>query len=87
MFGFRGGESADTVARERGYIKDARREWRFLTRFDCSSIETKGQPRSTVGTRSGISEERAKRDVDAWTEGERFRAVPSISGPEQEGDT
>ena len=57
---------------QKGYVKHARREWRFLTRFDCSSIETKGQLRSMVGTRSGISEERAKRDVDAWTEGERF---------------
>ena len=40
-----------------------------------------------VGTRAGISEERAKRDVDAWTEGERFRAAVPVSGPEQEGDT
>ena len=72
MLGSRGGESADTVARKRGYIKDAQREWRFLTYFDCSSIETKGQLCSMVRTRSGISEEQTKRDVDAWMEGKRF---------------
>jgi hypothetical protein len=72
MFGFRGGESADTVARKKGYIEDAQREWRFLTHFDCSSIKTKGQLRSMVRTRSGISEEQAKRDVDAWMEGKQF---------------
>ncbi len=72
MFGSRGGESADTVARKRGYIKDAQREWPFLTRFECSSIKTKGQLRSMVRTRSGISEEQARRDVGAWMEGKRF---------------
>ena len=87
MPGSRGAESADAVARKKGYAKHARREWRFLTRFGCSSIETKGQLCSMVRTRSGISEEQAKRDVDARTEGERFRAAASVSGPEQEGDT
>jgi hypothetical protein len=29
-----------------------------------------------VKTRSGISEEQAKRDVDAWMEGKQFWAVP-----------
>jgi len=38
MFGFQGGESADTVARKKGYMKDAQRKWRFLTNFDCSTI-------------------------------------------------
>jgi hypothetical protein len=31
MFGFQGGESADTVARKKGYMKDAQQKWRFLT--------------------------------------------------------
>ncbi len=75
MFGFRGGVS----------IEDARREWPFLTRFDCSSIETEGHLRSMVRTRSGISEEQASRDVDAWMEGERFWAASPVSRPEQEG--
>ena len=72
MFGSQGGERADTVARKKGYMKDAQQKWHFLTNFDCSSIKTKGQLCSMVKTRSGISEEQAKRDVDAWMEGKRF---------------
>ena len=66
------GESADTVARKKGYMKDAQQKWRFLTNFDCSSIKTEGQLCSIVKTRSGISEDQAKRDVDAWMEGKQF---------------
>ena len=51
MFGFQGGESADTVARKKGYMKDAQRKWRFLTNFDCSTIKTGGQLRTMVTTR------------------------------------
>ena len=72
MFGFQGGESADTVARKKGYMKDAQQKWRFLTTFDCSSIKTEGQLCSMVQTRSGILEEQAKRDVHDWMEGKRF---------------
>lgn len=72
MFGFQGGESADTVGRKRSYMKDAQQKWRFLTHFDCSSIKTEGQLCSMVKTRSGISEEQAKRDVGAWMEGKQF---------------
>lgn len=38
MFGFQGGESADTVARKKSYMQDARQQWGFLTRFDRSTI-------------------------------------------------
>jgi hypothetical protein len=72
MFGFQGGESADTVARKKSYMKDAQQKWPFLTNYDCSSIKTKGQLRSMVQTRSSISEEQAKRDVDAWMQGKQF---------------
>ena len=72
MFGFQGGESAVTVVRKKGYMKDAQQKWRFLTNFDCSSIKTEGQLCSMVKTRSGISEEQAKRDVDTWMEGKQF---------------
>jgi hypothetical protein len=40
MFGFRGGENADVVARKRGYMKEAQQKWPFLTNFDCSTITT-----------------------------------------------
>lgn len=72
MFGFRGGESADAVARKKGYMKEAQEKWGFLTTFDCSSIKTEGQLRSMVKTRSGISEDDAKRDVGSWMEGKTF---------------
>lgn len=72
MFGFQGGESADTVARKKGYMQDAQREWRFLTNYDCSTITTEGQLCTMVATRSGISREQVKRDVDAWTKGKQF---------------
>jgi hypothetical protein len=72
MFGFQGGESADTVARKKGYMKDAQKTWRFLTNYDLSSIKTEGQLCSMVKTRSSISEERAKRDVEAWMRSKQF---------------
>jgi len=72
MFGFQGGESADTIARKKSYMKDAQQKWRFLTNFDCSSIKTEGQLCSMVQTRSSISEAQAKRDVDAWMQGKQF---------------
>jgi hypothetical protein len=72
MFGFQGGESADTVARKKSYMKEAQEKWRFLTNLDCSSIKTKGQLCEMVKTRSMISEDQAKRDVDAWMQGKQF---------------
>ena len=72
MFGFQGGESADIVARKKVYMKDAQQKWRFLTNLDCSSIKTKGQLSSMIKTRSGISEDQAKRDVNAWMLGKQF---------------
>ena len=72
MFGFQGGEGADTVARKKGYMKDAQQKWGFLTNLDCSSIKTKGQLCDMVKTRSVISEDQAKRDVEAWMLGKQF---------------
>ena len=48
MFGFQGGESADTVARKKSYMKEAQTKWRFLTNLDCSTIKTKGQLSSMI---------------------------------------
>jgi hypothetical protein len=58
--------------RKKGYMKDAQQRWRFLTNYDLSSIKTEGQLCSMVKTRSGLSEEQAKRDVDAWMQGKQF---------------
>jgi hypothetical protein len=72
MFGFQGGESAATVARKKGYMKDAQEKWRFLTNYDLSSIKTEGHLRLMVKTRSSISEAQAKSDVEAWMRGKQF---------------
>ena len=53
-------------------MEDAQHQWRFLTNYDLSTIKTEGQLCSMVKTHSGISEEQAKRDVDAWMEGKQF---------------
>jgi hypothetical protein len=37
MFGFQGGESADTVARKKG-LQDAQQKWRFLTNCDSDQL-------------------------------------------------
>jgi hypothetical protein len=72
MFGFQGDESADTVARKKGYMQDAQRRWDFLTNFDLSTIKNEGQLSSMVKERSGISEAQAKNDVQAWMRGKQF---------------
>jgi len=53
-------------------MKDAQKRWSFLTNHDLSSIKTEGQLCSMVKTRSAISVEQAKRDVEAWMQGKRF---------------
>jgi hypothetical protein len=72
MFGFQGGESADTVARKRSYLQDARQKWRFLTHFDLSTIKNEVQLSTMVKERSGISEAQAQSDVRAWMQGKQF---------------
>jgi hypothetical protein len=72
MFGFQGGEGAETVARKRGYMSDAQQRWGFLTNFDVSTIKNEGQLSSMVKDRSGIPEAQAKSDVRAWMEGKQF---------------
>jgi hypothetical protein len=78
VFGFRGGESAETVARKKGYMKDARDQWRFLTNYDLSWIKTERQLCLMVQTRSGISEQQAKQEVDAWMADKNFSADPAL---------
>jgi hypothetical protein len=72
MFGFQGGESADTVARKKGYLQDAQQRWGFMTHFDLSSIKNEVQLSSMVKDRTGIPEAQAKSDVQAWMQGKQF---------------
>ncbi len=43
MFGFTGGDSAETVARKRVYMAEAQERWPFLTHFDASTIKNERQ--------------------------------------------
>jgi hypothetical protein len=72
MFGFRGGENADVVARKRGYMKEAQQKWPFLTNFDCSTITTAGQLSAMIKVRSSISEQQATQNVNDWMQGKVF---------------
>jgi hypothetical protein len=72
MFGFQGGESADTVTRKKGYMQEAQQRWGFMTNFDLSTIKNEVQLSSMVKERSGISEAQAKGDVQAWMRGKQF---------------
>ncbi len=72
MFGFQGGESAETVARKKGYMRNAQEKWRFLTSYDLSSIKKKGQLCTMVKTRSSISDAQAQSDVTTWMQGKQF---------------
>lgn len=72
MFGFRGGENADTVARKKGYMKDAQRKWPFLTNYDCSTITAPAALISMIHVRSSISEQQATLDVNDWIKGKLF---------------
>jgi len=72
MFGFQVGESTDTVARKKGYMKDAQHRWSFLTNFDVSTIKNEIQLRTMVKDRSSISQGGAQCDVQAWMQGKQF---------------
>jgi hypothetical protein len=72
MFGFRGGESAETVARKRDYMREAQQRWPFLTNFDASTIKNDIQLASMVRDRSGITLAQARSDVQTWMQGKQF---------------
>ena len=72
MFGFQGGESAETVSRKKGYLKDAQRRWSFETHYDLSTIKKEVQLRSMIQGRASNTESQAISDVQAWTAGKQF---------------
>ena len=72
MFGFQGDETAEAVARKKGYLRDVQKHWKFLTHYDLSTIRTKGQFCNMIKVRASLSEEQATKDVDAWMAGKVF---------------
>jgi hypothetical protein len=72
MFGFSGGENAETVARKRGYMAQAQARWPFLTNFDASTIKNERQLVTMVKDRCSVSQAEAEGQVRQWMEGKRF---------------
>jgi len=72
MFGSKGGETAETVLRKKGYGLDAQEKWAFLTNYDLSTIKTEGQLSNMIKTRANIPIVEAERQVKAWCEGKQF---------------
>jgi hypothetical protein len=66
MFGFRGGESAATVERKRGYMLEAQERWPFLTNFDASTIKNERQLVTMVKERRSLTESEAEDQVHQW---------------------
>ena len=72
MFGFRGGESDETVTRKTGYRIDAKRQWSGLTTSDLSEIKNEEQLITLVKVRYGLPYETARADVQGWMAGKQF---------------
>jgi hypothetical protein len=72
MFGFKGGESDDTVTRKIGYRSDAKRKWSSLTTLDLSQIKNEEQLITLVKVRYSLPYEAAKTQVEGWTQGKQF---------------
>lgn len=80
MFGFQGGESAETVAYKKAMMRSAQAKWHFLTNFDVSTIRNKSQLANMIKIRSRIDEAQATGDVDTWLEGQpQAPAEPAAS--------
>jgi hypothetical protein len=72
MFGFRGGESDETVTRKTGYRSDAKRQWSCLTTLDLSQVKNEEQLTALVKVRYSLPYEAAKANVESWMTGKRF---------------
>jgi hypothetical protein len=72
VFGFQGGESAETVSRKKDYRKSAQQRWAFLTHYDLSTIKNKDQLRAMVKGRSSITDAQALSEVEAWMMDKQF---------------
>ena len=74
MFGFRGGESAETVARKKAYMKDAQQRWGCLTNFDLSTIKNEVQLRSIGETATASPKPRRRTPLREWVRGRNLTA-------------
>jgi hypothetical protein len=72
MFGFTGGDNAETVARKKVYMAEAQERWPFLTQFDASTIKNERQLVTMVKERCSQSQEDAEADVREWMQNKEF---------------
>jgi hypothetical protein len=72
MFGYRGGESNETVTRKTGYRDDAKRQWSCLTTLDLSQIKNEEQLIALVKVRYSLPYETARANVQGWMAGKQF---------------
>jgi hypothetical protein len=72
MFGFRGGESDETITRKTGYRIDAKRQWSCLTTLDLSEIKNEEQLITLVKVRYNPPYEIARTDFQGWMAGKQF---------------
>ena len=72
MFGFTGGDSAETVARKRVYMAEAQARWPFLTHFDASTIKNGKQLQTMVKERCSLPEADAEAQVEQWMQDKVF---------------
>ncbi|MPR09983.1 hypothetical protein [Microvirga tunisiensis] len=72
MFGFRGGESDETVTRKTGYRIDAKRQWSCRTTLDLSEIKNEEQLITLVKVRYNPPYETVRTDVQGWMAGKQF---------------
>jgi hypothetical protein len=63
MFGFRGGESDETVTRKTGDRIDAKRQWSCRTTLDLSEIKNEEQLITLVKVRYNLPYETVRTDV------------------------
>ena len=72
MSGFQGGESAATVERERGYMKEAQLRWPFLTSHDASTVRNALRLVGIAGDRTGRKPPEAGSEAEARPAGRDF---------------
>jgi len=72
MFGFRGGESDETVTRKTRCRIDAKRQWRGRTTADLSEIKNEEQVIELVSLRCSLPDEKVRADVQSWMSGKQF---------------
>ena len=72
MFGFRDGESDETVTRKTGYRIEAKRQWSGLTTLDLSEIKNEEQLITLVKVRYSLPYKKARTDVQGWMSGKQF---------------